>query len=184
MNNDPTTIHYVSPLDVINLPLYEYHFVIDTRSPAKYDAHHIATALAFHTQSEGDKHSCARDRVKTRNMSNVHLESLDLEKELLAFISYVVENDLQPELYSPILIYGDDDSAAQTEWLAARMLEAPQRGLAIHLDPRATDEDHVDLMQTLWRRIANPMATSTPNSVRSSPSLSRSVLKNSLSAGL
>ena len=46
----------LSPVDLFNLPITDYHFVVDTRSRVKYDVAHVMTAwhldAAAHEDSE------------------------------------------------------------------------------------------------------------------------------------
>ncbi len=40
-------IKNVGTQDLFNLPLYEHHLVIDTRSRVEYEAGHVATSASF-----------------------------------------------------------------------------------------------------------------------------------------
>ena len=42
-----TLLRLVSPMDIFNLPLYEHHLVIDTRTREEYQAGHIASAVSY-----------------------------------------------------------------------------------------------------------------------------------------
>lgn len=107
-----TRVTQVHEDDTFNLPLFEHHLVIDTRSTAEYEAGHIATAVSLPAPSAED-------------FSDEFNEAL-----LVKFVCSLVEDGLQPENISPIVLYGDacpdgeeagSDSQRFMRWLTERL---------------------------------------------------------------
>ncbi len=75
-------VKIVGTIELFNLPLYEHHLVIDTRSSSDYHSGHIATAVSFPGPPVGTSES-------------------DKEKKLVKFIkAYVKEYLRQVWLYT------------------------------------------------------------------------------------
>jgi hypothetical protein len=113
MHSSAASPRLVTPIDVFNLPLFESHFVIDTRSHEQYCIEHIASAFPFHPY-----------KVPT---------SENLEQSLMEFFRLIIIDECAPEIASPIVLYGDASSSHETEWLAKRLLELPYRPLDVGL---------------------------------------------------
>ena len=99
----------VQPDDIFNLPLFEHHLVIDTRSTEAFAAGHIATAVSLPGPA-ADQFSDEANEVL-----------------LVSFVVELLEDGLQPENISPVVVYGDgvDGSNAQCfmRWLAERLVK-------------------------------------------------------------
>ena len=113
--------------DVFNLPLYEYHLVIDTRTVVEYERGHIATAASLPAPERSSSDS-------------------EKERALVLFLAQLVEDGLQPEMVSPVLLYGDGSERAESynEWLASRMaaLKGDRPLEVATLGPRGPQLDH------------------------------------------
>lgn len=93
----------VSPVKVFNLPLYEHHLVIDTRSEEEYLQGHIVSAVHYPSW-----------------LSTLSNEEQDAS--LLKFIHKVIDECLRPENPDPVIVYGNgDDALEQAQWLAKRL---------------------------------------------------------------
>ena len=98
-------VHFraVPPVELFNLPLYEHHLVIDTRSKEEYQSGHIVSAIHYPSWSP-----CFSDEER--------------EASLLAFIHTVIEECLRPENPNPVVVYGDGENARDhAQWLATRL---------------------------------------------------------------
>ena len=93
----------VSPVKVFNLPLYEHHLVIDTRSEEEYFQGHIVSAIHYPSWSPT-------------------LSNEEQDASLLKFIHKVIDECLRPENPDPVVVYGTGDAACeQAKWLAKRL---------------------------------------------------------------
>ena len=93
----------VSPVKVFNLPLYEHHLVIDTRSEERYLRGHIVSAIHYPSWSPT-------------------LSDEEQDASLLKFIRQVIDECLRPENPDPVVIYGNgEDAWEQAQWLAKRL---------------------------------------------------------------
>lgn len=93
----------VSPVQVFNLPLYEHHLVIDTRTEEEYQQGHIVSAVHYPSWSPT-------------------LSNEEQDASLLKFIHKVIDECLRPENPDPVVIYGTgDDACVQAKWLAKRL---------------------------------------------------------------
>lgn len=95
----------VSPERLFNLPLYEHHLVIDLRSAERFAEGRIATAVSFPSPV-------------------LDCREAERERGLVAFVRGYARDYLTPENPSPVVVYGDDDSAesaVHAEWLAGRL---------------------------------------------------------------
>lgn len=93
----------VPPVKVFNLPLYEHHLVIDTRTEEEYLRGHIVSAIHYPYWSPS-------------------LSNEEQDASLLKFIHKVINECLRPENPNPVVIYGaGEDSFVQAKWLAKRL---------------------------------------------------------------
>lgn len=93
----------VPPVKVFNLPLYEHHLVIDTRSEEAYQRGHIVSAVHFPSWSPT-------------------LSNEEQDASLLKFIHKVIDECLRPENPNPVVVYGSgDDAWEHAQWLAKRL---------------------------------------------------------------
>lgn len=101
----PAGVSSVEPELVFNLPLFESYFVIDTRSAELYETGRITTSMSF---------------------------PWDGDRDLAAFLMRVDAEYGMPERRSPIVVVGDELSAAFTAETAARLFAATRQALTGH----------------------------------------------------
>ena len=118
----------VTPEDLFNLPLYEHHLVIDTRSQEEYSQGHIATAVSYPSPDL----DCSEE---------------EKERSLVAFIKSYIKEYFRPENPSPIVVYGSEqpDCQLHAEWLATRleMLQKDRRMIA-KFDSQTKEDTYVE----------------------------------------
>ena len=115
-----TLLRKVSSLDVFNLPLFEHHLVVDTRSPEEFSNGHMATAVSFPSPAL----ACPEEKK---------------EQALLDFVKAYVREYLRPENPSPVLIYGSgrQECVAHANWLAEKLekLQKDRQSVAVVSSP-------------------------------------------------
>ncbi len=141
--NPDVSIKVVATVSVFNLPLYEHHLVIDTRSFEEYQTGHIATAVSF----PSPRSSCSES---------------EKEAKLIQFAKDYATEYCRPENPNPVVIYGGKEKAeslSHAEWLAEKLKSLQQqRNIVAIPDSYSTqdsDPDPYNPLETFYQTVAD-----------------------------